>query len=172
MQPGDRGDAQGAAAGEAREMKQSLQRTRKMMAEQLSRVAQVSEVMGEQDALLQNTFAEHQASRRLTKGEGWWADLGRLGDMNTVFVFCFVFSRDLCWRIYQSRVYSCLASAYTHCPGKMCSGTLESRGQAMEYAPEEGLVRRRMHCMTGLDVRPRTVGGRVALYAARTVTNH
>lgn len=43
-------------------MKQSLQRTRKMMAEQLARVAQVSEVMGEQDALLMNTFAEHQAS--------------------------------------------------------------------------------------------------------------
>lgn len=43
-------------------MKQSLQRTRKMMAEQLGRVAQVSEVMGEQDALLRDTFAEHQAS--------------------------------------------------------------------------------------------------------------
>lgn len=55
-------DAPGSAAGDAREMKQSLQRTRKMMAEQLARVAQVSEVMGEQDALLMNTFAEHQAS--------------------------------------------------------------------------------------------------------------
>ena len=43
-------------------MKQSLQRTRKMMAEQLARVAQVSEVMGEQDALLRHTFDEHQAS--------------------------------------------------------------------------------------------------------------
>lgn len=62
LQPGDRGDAPGAAAGEAREMKQSLQRTRKMMAEQLARVAQVSEVMGAQDALLKDTFAEHQAS--------------------------------------------------------------------------------------------------------------
>ena len=41
-------------------MKQSLQRTRKMMAEQLARVAQVSEVMGEQDALLRHTFDEHQ----------------------------------------------------------------------------------------------------------------
>lgn len=33
-----------------------------MMAEQLARVAQVSEVMGEQDALLKNTYDEHQAS--------------------------------------------------------------------------------------------------------------
>lgn len=47
-------------------MKQSLQRTRKMMAEQLARVAQVSEVMGEQDALLMNTFAEHQVGQRLS----------------------------------------------------------------------------------------------------------
>lgn len=62
MGSGDSGDAPGSAAGQAREMKQSLQRTRKMMAEQLARVAQVSEVMGEQDALLMNTFAEHQAS--------------------------------------------------------------------------------------------------------------
>ncbi|CAM9357630.1 unnamed protein product [Hapterophycus canaliculatus] len=60
LNPDGGGDAPGSAAGEAREMKQSLQRTRKMMAEQLSRVAQVSEVMGEQDALLMNTFAEHQ----------------------------------------------------------------------------------------------------------------
>lgn len=50
----------GGAAGEAREMKLSLQRTRKMMAEQLERVAQVSEVMGEQDALLRDTFQQHQ----------------------------------------------------------------------------------------------------------------
>ena len=62
MSSGDGKEAPGSAAGEAREMKQSLQRTRKMMAEQLARVAQVSEVMGEQDALLMNTFAEHQAS--------------------------------------------------------------------------------------------------------------
>lgn len=61
---GEGGDTPGSAAGQAREMKQSLQRTRKMMAEQLARVAQVSEVMGEQDALLMNTFAEHQASAR------------------------------------------------------------------------------------------------------------
>ncbi|CAM9796084.1 unnamed protein product [Laminaria digitata] len=59
---GGGGDAPGSAAGEAREMKQSLQRTRKMMAEQLARVAQVSEIMGEQDALLRHTFDEHQAS--------------------------------------------------------------------------------------------------------------
>lgn len=47
-------------------MKQSLQRTRKMMAEQLARVAQVSEVMGEQDALLRHTFDEHQVRWRWT----------------------------------------------------------------------------------------------------------
>ena len=35
------------------------------MAEQLARVAQVSEVMGEQDALLRHTFDEHQASLSL-----------------------------------------------------------------------------------------------------------
>ncbi len=55
-------------------MKQSLQRTRKMMAEQLARVAQVSEVMGEQDALLMNTFAEHQVrslSRISTAAFSW-----------------------------------------------------------------------------------------------------
>lgn len=46
-------------------MKQSLQRTRKMMAEQLARVAQVSEVMGEQDALLRHTFDEHQVGLEL-----------------------------------------------------------------------------------------------------------
>lgn len=62
MSSSDGGHASGSAAGEARAMKQSLQRTRKMMAEQLARVAQVSEVMGEQDALLKNTFTEHQAS--------------------------------------------------------------------------------------------------------------
>ena len=44
-------------------MEQSLKRTRKMMAEQLARVAQVSEVMGEQDVMLRDTFAEHQARR-------------------------------------------------------------------------------------------------------------
>lgn len=44
-------------------MKLSLQRTRKMMADQLERVAQVSEVMGEQDVLLRDTYSEHQASR-------------------------------------------------------------------------------------------------------------
>lgn len=54
--------AGGGAAGDAREMKLSLERTRKMMAEQLERVAQVSEVMGEQDALLRDTFQQHQAS--------------------------------------------------------------------------------------------------------------
>lgn len=42
-------------------MKLSLQRTRKMLAEQLERVAQVSEVVGEQDALLRDTFEQHQA---------------------------------------------------------------------------------------------------------------
>lgn len=55
--------APGAPAGEARDVKLSLQRTRKMMTEQLERVAQVSEVMGEQDALLRDTFTRHQASR-------------------------------------------------------------------------------------------------------------
>ncbi|CAM9656054.1 unnamed protein product [Ectocarpus sp. 13 AM-2016] len=107
-------DAPGSAAGDAREMKQSLQRTRKMMAEQLARVAQVSEVMGEQDALLTNTFAEHQASFSCSdQGTGIGGSLKRAGTtltrlkaaevMDTIIMVAstFVFFATVCFVIYQ-----------------------------------------------------------------------
>ncbi|CAM9416731.1 unnamed protein product [Scytosiphon promiscuus] len=98
------GEAPGSAAGEAREMKQSLQRTRKMMAEQLARVAQVSEVMGEQDALLMNTFAEHQGIGGSLKRAGTTLTRLKAADMmdtiimvaSTVFFFATV-----CFVVYQ-----------------------------------------------------------------------
>ncbi|CAN0099725.1 unnamed protein product [Ascophyllum nodosum] len=72
-------DAPGSAEGQAREMEQSLKRTRKMMAEQLARVAQVSEVMGEQDVMLRDTFAEHQARRCMYRQDGIGGSLRRAG---------------------------------------------------------------------------------------------
>ncbi|CAM9375685.1 unnamed protein product [Pylaiella littoralis] len=111
---GEGGDTPGSAAGQAREMKQSLQRTRKMMAEQLARVAQVSEVMGEQDALLMNTFAEHQASARPNiTSTGIGGSLKRAGTtltrlkaaevMDTVIMVAstFVFFATVCFVVYQ-----------------------------------------------------------------------
>lgn len=85
-------DAPGSAAGDAREMKQSLRRTRKMMAEQLARVAQVSEVMGEQDALLMNTFAEHQASFSCP-------DKGTVAGRNAVLFFSLGFAGGVVARV-------------------------------------------------------------------------
>lgn len=74
----------GGAAGEAREMKLSLQRTRKMMAEQLERVAQVSEIVGEQDALLRDTFAQHKVSGTRTEEERGLGSVRRMEKMSVL----------------------------------------------------------------------------------------
>ncbi|CBJ31132.1 conserved unknown protein [Ectocarpus siliculosus] len=97
-------DTPGSAAGDAREMKQSLQRTRKMMAEQLARVAQVSEVMGEQDALLMNTFAEHQGIGGSLKRAGTTLTRLKAAEvMDTIIMVAstFVFFATVCFVIYQ-----------------------------------------------------------------------
>ncbi|CAM9962300.1 unnamed protein product [Sphacelaria rigidula] len=93
-------------AGEAREMKLSLQRTRKMMAEQLERVAQVSEVMGEQDALLRDTYEQHQArgiGGTVRRARTTLHRLKAADIMDTVFMVgsTFIFFATVCFVLYQ-----------------------------------------------------------------------
>eukprot|EP00904_Undaria_pinnatifida_P007546 jgi/Undpi1/3921/HiC_scaffold_16.g07289.m1 len=103
-QGGGGGDAPGSAAGEAREMKQSLQRTRKMMAEQLARVAQVSEVMGEQDALLRHTFDEHQGIGGSLRRAGTTLTRLKIADLMDAVVMVastLFFFGTVCFVLYQ-----------------------------------------------------------------------
>lgn len=101
---GGDGNAPGSAAGEAREMKQSLQRTRKMMAEQLARVAQVSEVMGEQDALLRHTFDEHQGIGGSLRRAGTTLTRLKVADLMDAVVMVsstLFFFGTVCFILYQ-----------------------------------------------------------------------
>lgn len=78
------------------------------MAEQLARVAQVSEVMGEQDALLRDTFAEHQVSPPvalcLTVAVSFSSFLSQIRSrLSMVFTVC------RCWRYFEALYPSCIA---------------------------------------------------------------